>query len=1099
MAARLSRGRRDLTKILMVMRLTIFLLTAAFIHAYGASMAQNVTFSGKDLSLKQVFSAVEKQTGYAVLNRKGALAGTKAVSLHVYNMPLRDFLDTVLRDQLLEYRISGKTIFISRKSRFAQSVQEMSSNQPDMPVAAPVKVRVTDMDGNPLVGASIINRNTRSMGVTDLEGVLRLNASVGDTIEVSFVGFTTRLIAVKDTSSVLNVALKPSETFLNEIVVNKGYYLTTQRLNTGSVGRVSGEMVQRHPLVNPVQALQGRVTGAYVQQTTGVPGGALNILIRGQNSLTNGNSPLYIVDGIPFGATTLSSFNASDNILPAASPLSILSSAEIESIEVLKDADATAIYGSRGANGVILITTVKGKQGKATIDVSINHGIGQSPSRLKLLDTEQYLSMRREALANDGTLPASGDYDVNGTWDTSRYTDWQKELTGGTAHITSAQVGISGGSANTQYLVSGGFYRETTVFPGENSYKKGSGKLSLTHTSSDKRLKALLSVNYATEKNDLIPYDLSMYINLPPNAPRLYDENGKLNWENGTWNNPLSILLRDFRTMTENLLVNASLSYQLYPGLLLRTNMGYTKGRRDEISTAPLASYSPFSTVTDKTISSSFADTRTINWILEPQLSWERKIGAAQLSMLAGLTLQGNTIDGERLRATGFSSDALVAQLTAANSITPVSGTFAQYRYNAGFARINYDWKNTYIINATARRDGSSRFGQNRQFANFGAIGAAWIFTNEAFLQKSRSVLSFGKLRLSYGSTGNDQIGDYNYLESWSTTSTYEGRAGLYPTRIANPDYGWEVNKKAELALELGFWNNRLVVSTAHYRNRSSNQLVSEPLPPSVGFSSFRANLPARVQNTGWEVEINSTNYQSGHFSWSTAFNISFPRNKLLAFPNLSSSIYARSYIVGEPLTIERRYNTSVDPVTGVYAFEDYDGSGDMTDEDSYLIRNPGQNYYGGLDNSITWKGWRLDFLFQFVKQEGRGYIVFFDMPGTMSNQPVDVLKRWQKPDDITDVQKYSARSQAIPHIYARSEGNMNIVDASFIRLKNLTLAYSLPAHWIRRTGMEQAKIKIQAQNVFTISAYKWSDPESQSVLRLPPLRMLNFGVQFTI
>ncbi len=334
------------------------------------------------------------------------------------------------------------------------------------------------------------------------------------------------------------------------------------------------------------------------------------------------------------------------------------------------------------------------------------------------------------------------------------------------------------------------------------------------------------------------------------------------------------------------------------------------------------------------------------------------------------------------------------------------------YHYNALFGRLNYNWKEKYLLNLTARRDGSSRFGPGRQFGNFGAVGAGWIFSKEKWLADRTGFLSFGKLRASYGTTGNDQIADYQYLPTYTSSgNTYQGLAGLYPTRIANPDFGWELLRKLEGGIELGFLHDKIMFTASLYENRTGNQLVGYRLPVLTGFTSVQANLPATVQNTGMEYELNTVNIRNNKFSWTSSFNISIPKNKLVAYPNIENSNYANVYTVGKSLFSQTVYHyTGVDANTGLYTFAAKDGTTIPSYPDDLQPSKPiTQQFFGGFLNTFHYKGFSIDIFLQFVKQYSFGYLASFNLPGVEgANQPEIVMSRWQKPGDKTNVQRFT-------------------------------------------------------------------------------------------
>lgn len=960
---------------------------------------------------------------------------------------------------------------------------------------------VADAAG-PLPGVTVIVKGTVNSAVTDEKGNFSITANPTDILVFSFIGYATQEIVVGN-QTYLDVRLSEDSTQLKEVTINAGYYSVKDKERTGSIARVTEKDIQKQPVSNPLATMQGRMAGVNITQTTGVPGGGFNIQIRGKNSMrADGNSPLYIVNGIPFGSENLGNTLTSSGILPdnGLSPLNSINPADIESIEVLKDADATAIYGSRGANGVVLITTKSGKSGKTRFSINTYTGAGSVTRKLKLMNTTQYLAMRRQAFSNDGftDYPAYA-YDVNGTWDQNRYTDWQQELIGGTAMTNSIQATISGGSEKTRFLMSGTHYKETTVFPGDFNYRKNTFNFNLNHISEDNKFSASLSGNYTGDSNNLLGTDLTAEAySLAPNAPKPYNEDGSLNWENSTWNNPYRLLEEKYLAKNNNLIATGMLSYRPLEGMELKARLGYTDARLQESKTSPNTIYDPAFGFGSEASSLLLSNTNVQSWNFEPQISYQKEILGGKLNTLVGATFQSRNGRQSGFYAWGFTTNDLINNIAAASNLTALSNTNTEYRYNALFARINYSHADRYFLNLTGRRDGSSRFGPGKRFANFGAVGVAWIFSNEEFLSSNAKWLSFGKLRGSFGTTGNDQIGDYQYLNTYNLSGLpYQGTIGLQPTRLFNPDFSWENNKKIEAALELGFFKDKLYLTVAHYRNRSSNQLVGIPLPGTTGFTSVMANLDATVQNTGWEFELQVRPVSRDHFSWTTSLNLTIPRNELISFPDLAGSTYSNQYVIGQPLDIRKVYHyTGMNAQTGLYEFEDYDGDGQITagnDRESIVRTAP--EFYGGLQNSIRYKNWQFDFLAQFVKQLGSNYHYLGILPGVANNLPADFSNAWQHPGDNSTIQPYTTglNSDATNAYYRYLGSDGAYSDASFIRLKNISLSYTLPLAWLEST---KCRIYMQGQNLFTITRFKGPDPENQSSGKLPPLRVISVGVE---
>lgn len=961
---------------------------------------------------------------------------------------------------------------------------------------------ITDSQGKPVPGVHIVVQSTTTGSISDVDGSYSIRAKPENSLVFSAMGFATLTVPI-DSRTEINIQLQEDVAQLNEIVLNAGYYSVTEKERTGNIAKVSRHDIELQPIPNPLAALQGRVAGVEITQSSGVPGAGFNIKIRGQSSIrTGGNDPLYIVDGVPYSSSTLGDVQTSGSILPGTgfSPLNNINPADIESIEILKDADATAIYGSRGANGVVLITTRSGTIGKTSVDVNISTGFGAVANRLDLLNTRDYLMMRREAFANDGisTLPFNA-HDINGAWDQNRQTDWQKVLFGKTAQLTNMKGILSGGNEQTRFLVSGSYNKQTTVYPDDFANQNISILANLHHKTMDDKLTFKFSANYSTSDNNLVATDLVREaLALAPNAPELYNENGTLNWQNSTWNNPLRNLEGIYLAKGSNLIGNATVDLRIMKGLHLNTNLGFTQSHLKELRTIPSTTFDPaFGLGSDMSSAIHNNGDRT-SWIVEPQLNWSSELGETKLEILLGSTFQEQNSNRLSQFAMGFTNNALIENIGAASDLFVIGNSEVQYRYAALFGRMNINHKGRYILNFTGRRDGSSRFGPDKRFSNFGAIGAAWIFSRELFVEDHLPFLSFGKLRGSYGTSGNDQIGDYQYLDTYSFgISQYQNIFGLYPTRLFNPGFSWEENKKLEIAMELGFIKDRIFISGSYYRNRSGNQLVGIPLPATTGFSSLTANLQATVENSGWELGLNTINLQKEQFTWTTSINITIPKSKLLEFPNLEGSTYANQLVIGEPLNILRVYqSTGVNAQTGLYGFEDFDGDGIISaNEDRQVVKDLNPKYFGGISNNFRYKNFTLDVLFQFTKQLGRSYLATSGIVGGMTNQPQDVLGRWQEVGDQSSIQRFTSgqnpNGQMAYNFFRESDAA--IEDASYLRLRTLSLAYQIPLD----KGFK-CELFLQGQNLWTLTNYSGLDPETRSSSTVPPLRFITMGTRLT-
>ncbi|EHO09885.1 SusC/RagA family TonB-linked outer membrane protein [Myroides odoratimimus] len=960
-----------------------------------------------------------------------------------------------------------------------------------------------------LIGAVIQIKGTDIATSTDLQGKYSLQVSKGDTLLVSYIGYKSKEITITN-ESVYNITLLQDQDMLDEVVINAGYYTVKDRERTGSIARVTAKDLELQPVINPLQAIQGRMAGVNITQNTGVPGGGFDIQIRGRNSLRghrissiNANSPLYVIDGVVIPTSNLANSSLARTILPynETNILNSINPSDIESIEILKDADATAIYGSRGANGVVLITTKKNKSDKLSFSLSTSTSFSKVASKMKLLNTQQFNKMRDQAFINDGitTFPSDA-LDINGTWDRNRYTDWQKELIGGTAKNQSIQFGVNGGSETTHFNASANYNNQTTVFPTDKGYKRNTFLINVNHNSKDGRFQLNSSTNYSLQKNNLIATDLTpQALTLSPNAPSLYNADGSLNWGFVGDTNPISSMQETYHNDNNNLVLNLDLSYELLKNMYLKLNTGYNRSNTEEKKLTPHTIHNPAKGYTSEQSKAENTIRDNKSYILEPQLNYVFNLEKLSVNSLVGLTYQESNTGALYIVGSNFQTNDFISNISAAKTKTIMQSANLQYKYVAVFGRLNMNYDSKYILNLTARRDGSSRFGDSHKFGNFAAIGAAWVFSKEHFLKNS-SWLSFGKLRASYGTSGNDNIGDYQYLDTYTLNpNNYNDITGLVPSRLYNPDFSWEKTKKLEAALEVALFNDRLQFELAYYRNRSSNQLVGIPLPATTGFASIQDNLPATVENKGWEFSFNSENIKTKDFSWTTSFNISFPKNTLLSFPNLEASTYADHFIVGKSTSVRKLYNfEGIDPLTGQYTFTDYNNDGKITSGfDKHNIQEIKTQYHGGIQNTLSYKNFSLDFLFQFVKQTNYNFNYDITVPGSIYNQPIEILNSWSPTNPNSQYGYFSSgyNSVMLNNINLFKSSNMTVGDASYIRLKNVSISYILK---LPQSKLDSVRFYFQGQNLWTITNYYGLDPEYALTRYLPPLKTYAFGVQLT-
>lgn len=967
---------------------------------------------------------------------------------------------------------------------FRAAAQSTPSDNPGVTITG----KITDEQDNPLPGATIQIAGSKIYAASGQDGQFTIYTSIKKgSLRVTFVGYQSTQVTYDDLHNKnLTIQLRTDPNSLNGVQII-GYGKTTKRLNTGNVATVSAKTIENQPVSNPLAALQGQVPGVLVQTQNGLPGGGIKLQIRGQGSLASGTDPLFIIDGVPFLSTSPYGSGALNGANGVISPLSVINPDDIESIDLLKDADATSIYGSRGANGVVLITTKKGKKGQDRFTVDVSQGISRISRLNPVLNLQQYLKERRDAFGNDQVTPDANNAPDLVSWDTTKSRDWQKYFYGGTAHITSVQTSLSGGDDHNQYLVSLNYRNEGSILPGNENYKKGGGYFSFNHHSTDNRFTYSLSLNYNKDDNHTLYSSTNNgAFSIPPDFP-VYNADGSFNWD---ISNPVAALKQRQHSTTAYLNVNNTITYRLLPGFDAKISAGYNNYALNQVATLPYDSQDPGF---DPLPTAFFSNNTSQKYIIEPQLDYVKNIGQGTLTALVGGTYQHEQDEGWSLEGDDVSSPSLLGNLGAASNIVNQSNTYTLYKYASLFGRVNYNWKKKYLIDLNFRRDGSSRFGPGKQFGNFYAAGGAWIFSEEDFIKNALPWLSFGKLRGSYGTTGNDQILDYQYLSSYSPGTVYNSISTLSPSRVANPNYSWETTKKLEAALELGFLNDRILFTAAWYKHTSGNQLIAYKIPFLAGFSSYQANFPAVIQNTGLELDLNVQVVKGTGFNWHSAFNFTLPKNKLVSFPGLASSSYANSYIVGQDLSVVKGYKLlGVDPQTGLAQYADLNHDGKISSPaDLVALGRTSPDFFGGWNNDFSYKGFELSITAEFVKRRYPGYQPL--LGAYPYNDPISVLGRWEKPGDVTTIPRASV------NISSAQYNSTQLPDASYIRLKNAALSYTIKPGLLTHLKVTGLKIYVIGENLFVIANKNRFDPEiSGGSSGIPPLKTVTVGLKAT-
>ena len=1097
---------------LLVMKITSILLLAACLQVSASGKAQRVTLSMRKASLENLFKDIRQQTGYSFIYTRAILQDTKEVTIDVKDESIEQVLNEVFQDQPLNFTIVDKYIVIKRKAVEAPPVEAPAQ------AGGEIHGLVRSETGEPLVGATIIIKKLNRSAITNEKGVFVLkNIPNGKyTVEISFVQYEkhTVQVTVLDNTPEVNATLKQSISDLDQVQIT-AFGSTTKRYNPGDITTITAKDIEKNPVVNVLEAIQNKVPGLFITQITGQPGGAFTFNMRGSTNFSSGAiPPLIVVDGVRYPNTALplssNTSYATQNFLQGGSSLNYLNPSDIASIDVLKDADATALYGSSGAYGVIIITTKKAKASNPVLSGNVYTGVSIQGIAPKLMNTQQYLLLRNEALKNDGLVPGKTDYDVNGTWPADRHTDFRKLFMGNSAASTNGTLTYSGGGKNSSYMISGSLRNNGNIQRHRGSMGDGSLRFSLNTNTDDNKFNLSLSGSYLVSKSDMVPYDFSSSIILDaPNAPSPLLPDGTINWtalaldiDGGDFGN----MNRTYNNTTTNLLTNATLVYKPVKNVTLRTVFGY-----NDLSGKELAGY-PTTTMPPTTVNAAqqthaiyhYYDDHTLS--VSPYAEYSRIVfDKGDLSVKAGGEIMDNLVYSSDISGTGFSSDALLNNPAAANTVVS-SYSQVPLRSLGFYGIIKYIWDKKYIIDLNGRRDGSTRFGPDNRWGNFGSVAGAWLFSEENWMKEHASFLSFGKLRGSIGVVGGDAIGNFGWLSTYSyNTGTYDGKSGLYPVTLSNPNLRWEKDQTSEIGLELGFLRDRFFVEGNYYRNKVGNQLVSRPISSVTGFGAYTLNSDAVIRNSGWELTLNTANIKSRDFSWSTRINITIPTSKLLKAPTQANQ--NTNYIVGKPLTgilLYKYAGISVD--TGFYTFTTAKGVtstnynlSNPTDKTQFIDLAP--KYYGAIENTVSYKQFSLDFSFTFTNRMGKSFLgqQSINVGYIDANSTTDWLRRWQKPGDKTDIPKVTTNIfDAIfrQQTFAASTGAYT--RATYARLQNVSFRYHPDAALLKKLHLRDLSIYLQGQNLLTISKFGNLDPENLNPGIIPPLRVFTGGINFS-
>lgn len=981
-----------------------------------------------------------------------------------------------------------------------------------------VEGRITSVaEPGGLPGVNVVIKGTNQGTITDVSGNYSLSVTEGDIILFSFVGYMTQEILYTGQEK-LDVILVEEAKELSEIVV-VGYSSVEKRDITGSITSVKAADFKDMSLSGIDQALQGQAPGVQVTQSSGTPGGGIQVRIRGVTSIGAGNTPLWIIDGVQVETGTLSlrSFGGQND-----NALSLINPGDIESIQILKDASAKALYGSRASNGVVIVTTKRGKMSQAKINLDVQRGIIDPVNKLDLLNATQLLELQREAVVNAGQNPDAFGL-IPGVTDAVN-TDWQDEVLR-RGIMQQYQLSATGGDDNTSYYISAN-YRNEEGIQLNNSFERLGAIINLDQKFTNK-LTVSSNVNLTRTLNKRVKGDNFLdgvysgaVKSLPYYTP--YDENGRLIGPSSplyagfpNFNPVAQALLPRFDAVTAKMIGALSATYRINDNFNLRgqVSVDFNDVTEDQYESSQTAIGGFLPSVGGQGYGVFIASTSTnINSYLT--LSYSKKIGEDHnISGLAGTEiLQGYGKSGS-VQGRLFPSDDFT-YIGSASIVDQGSSGKGQSGLVSFFAEGKYDYKDRYLATLSLRADGSSRFGPNRRFGYFPAGSFAWRVSSENFFHSR--IINDLKLRASFGFTGNERIGSFLFLGTWGS-ATYNGSSGVGPANLANPDLKWESTREMNVGVDISILEGRIQGLADIYYNKTFDLLLQRPLSSTTGFGSITDNI-GEMENRGIELGITSVNFD-GEFRWSTDINLSKNMNKVLFLAD-STPLY-RGYSgegvdatnivkVGEPMgTFIGLKFLGVDPATGDAIYDDTNNDDQITNDDAVIIGNSQPDFYGGITNRFSYKRFDLSVFMQFSvgnKILNFGKTTFVNTGADISNnQTVDALRRWQKPGDITDVPRYE-----FENTYNNYHSSRFLEDGSYLRLKNVSFGYNLPTAYANKAMFQNVRIYCAGTNLWTYTKYTGADPEVSTLdgsvsaqgidfFTLPQVRTISVGINATL
>ncbi|MBD1431229.1 SusC/RagA family TonB-linked outer membrane protein [Sphingobacterium sp. DN00404] len=952
-----------------------------------------------------------------------------------------------------------------------------------------VQGTVSDKNGS-ITGVTVTVKGQPTSAATDEQGRFNIPATADDILVFSAVGYKEYEEPLNNRKEISVLLSEESKTIQSVQVVAVGYGTMERATLASSVSSIGADEIENEVLPSIPQAIQGKAGGVQVTQKSGSPGGGLNIRVRGTTSINASSDPLYVVDGIPVNSTTNFTGGSNFNFGGGTQGINILSSlnpSDVQSIEVLKDAASSSIYGARAANGVVLITTKKGDAGTSQFHFNMYEGYSEMPAERKydMMNTAQYQDYMRDYYYfrqqddPESTMPDQilANPNIN--------TDWQDAMFR-KAGTRSYELSASGGGEKTQYYTSLGYMRQGGIML-NSDFNRISGRINLNHQHNEK-LRFATAINVTRAENDRIQEENSKEgptktgIFSPPNIP-VYDANGNYAYDEVslTRENPVAMLqLPVNNAQTWRVLGNVSAEYQFIPSLTLKTSFGTDISFIDETFFMPPNGIRSFASQGGI---GARRNTRDQLWINETTLTFDKQFGDHEFNALGGFSVQESRLEFVHAQRSNFPSND-IEHINAGGVITGADGYPEEWAIASGFMRVNYNYKRKYILTANLRTDGSSRFGRDNRWATFPSFAAAWRLSEENFIQ-DLSVISDLKLRASWGITGNQNIGNYASYSLYAGGNNYLGMPGFIPSVLGDQNLKWETTRQADIGVDVGLFDNRISLLADYYHKKTSDLLIGVPILTNSGYVNRFTNS-GDIENKGFEFELTTHNL-IGDFKWTTSLNMTFNRNKVLALPDGVESILGgvgnlNIAMAGLPLGSFYGWKMiEVNPQTGMIDYEGQDGlpTTPTEDEDRQIIGNPHPDFFGGITNTFQYKNFDFSVMGQFTYGNDMfNYTLASGLEGynASSNAFIDWLDRWRQPGDVTDVPRPSPGSFDNGAISDRF-----VQDGSFFRLRNITLGYSLPQSVVERLKVSKLRAYVTVQNAYVFTKYRGFDPEVSS------------------